>query len=61
MKTLAVIAGIMLTLTAQAGTAFFKYEINDGGLTKVCIYDYIGNTHSLTVKSYQICPITIQV
>lgn len=61
MKIAALLFGLMLSLTAQAGTAFFKYEINDGGLTKVCVYDYIGNLRSITIKSYQICPYTIQV
>jgi hypothetical protein len=47
--------------TAYAGTAFFKYEINDSGMTKQCVYDHIGNTYTITIKSYQLCPLTIQV
>lgn len=60
MKILALILGLTIAAAANAGTAFFKYEIQQG-LTKLCVYDYIGNIHSITLKSYQICPISIQV
>ena len=51
---------VVLSSAAQAGTAFFKYEIEQG-MTKLCVYDYLGNIHSITVKSYQLCPLSIQV
>lgn len=60
MKALALSLGLLVGMSAHAGTAFFKYQVEQG-LTKLCVYDYIGNIHSITVKSYQICPITIQV
>lgn len=60
MKALALAFGLLVAMSAEAGTAFFKYEIEQG-LTKLCVYDYIGNIHSITLKSYQICPISIQV
>lgn len=60
MKTL--LAALLLTVSAgaYAGTAFFKYEINDNGMTKICVYEYLGNLRSITIKSYQFCPYTIQ-
>lgn len=61
MKKIALVLGLMATFTAYAGIAFFKYEIAGDGLTKVCVYDHIGNLHSITIKSYQNCPISIQV
>lgn len=54
----------ILLLTAfdvNAGTAFFQYEVQTGGMTKQCVYNYLGSTYTLTVKSISICPLTIQV
>jgi len=61
MKILAVIFGLTLTGAANAGTAFFKYEVNTGGMTKQCVYDYLGSTYTRTVSSIAICPLSIQV
>lgn len=56
--TLAVLA---FSAAANAGgTAFFKYE-NTTGMTKQCVYDYLGSAYTITLKSYELCPITIQV
>lgn len=60
MKKLAFVLGLSISLSAHAGTAFFKYEVQQG-LTKLCVYDYIGNIHSITLKSYQVCPVSITV
>ena len=60
MRTLFFVLCLTFAATAHAGIAFFKYEIEQG-MTKLCVYDYLGNIHSITVKSYQICPISIQV
>ena len=59
MKTLIAILLIVLAGTAWAGTAFFKYE-RVTGLTKICVYDYLGSDYAITIKSYQLCPLTIQ-
>lgn len=61
MKMLAIIAGLSVSIAANAATAFFKYEIPTGGLTKQCVYEFAGSTYTRTVQSYQICPISIQV
>lgn len=61
MKMLAVIIGMTVAAAANAGTAFFKYEIQTGGITKQCVYDYIGSTYTRTVSSISICPLSIQV
>ena len=51
---------ILLPFSAHAGIAFFKYEI-PGGMTKICVYDYLGSDYAITIKSYEMCPLTIRV
>ena len=55
---LAVVGGA--ATKALAGTAFFKYE-RISGLNKICVYDYLGDDYAITIKSHQICPVSIQV
>lgn len=61
MKIAAMLMGLMIAGAAQAGTAFFKYEIPTGGMTKQCVYDYLGSTYTRTISSVALCPLTIQV
>lgn len=51
---------IFLTSPTEAATAYFKYE-RVSGLTKLCFYDYLGSEYVLTVRNYELCPLTIQV
>jgi len=44
--------------TARQVTGYFKREITDGGLTKQCLYDALGSTYVLTLKSHQVCPVS---
>lgn len=60
MKKLIAITLISMTGIVYAGTAFFKYE-RQTGMTKQCVYDYLGSEYTITVKSYKICPLTINV
>lgn len=56
------IALIVLTAsaTAFAGTAYLKYE-RVTGMTKQCVYDYLGNEYTRTVRSSELCPLSIKV
>jgi hypothetical protein len=47
-------------MPAHACTAFFDYEIM-GSMSKVCVYNHLGDPVSITVRAYDLCPITIQV
>jgi hypothetical protein len=47
--------------TAYAGTAFFSHEIETGGMTKQCVYDYLGNTYVITISAVKLCPMSIDV
>lgn len=60
MKTLFIALGLTLAASAQAGTAFFKYEYVTG-MTKQCVYDYLGSQVVRTMQAYQVCPVTIQI
>lgn len=60
MKMLALIIGLTIAAAANAGTAFFKYEYVTG-MTKQCVYDYLGSQVVRTMPSYAVCPVTIQV
>jgi len=52
-------AGVLVATVAFAGTAFLKGEYVDG-LNKICLYDYLGSTVAITVKAYELCPLTIE-
>ena len=47
--------------TAFAGTAFFVREVQTGGMTKQCVYDYLGSQYVITVSAASLCPLTIEV
>ena len=51
---------LLLSAPAFAGTAFFKYE-RTSGMNKICVYDHLGSDVAITVRSYEICPMTINV
>jgi len=59
---LVILAALLITAwtAAEAGTAFFKYEI-EAGMNKICVYDYLGSDYAITIKAYKLCPMTIQV
>jgi hypothetical protein len=47
-------------LAAQTVTAFKTGE-QTTGMTKQCFYDALGNAYTLTIKSIELCPLSIQV
>ncbi len=55
------LALLLVTALAHAGTAYFKYETGDDGMYKVCVYDYRGSDIHISIRSHQLCPLTIQV
>lgn len=57
---IAALAVLMLSAPAHAGTAFLTGE-QETGMTKQCFYDYLGSTYTITIDSYKLCPLTIQV
>jgi hypothetical protein len=64
MKSIKVASGILLaagvTFAAHAGTAYLKSE-SITGMTKQCVYDYLGSTYTRTVSSVTLCPLSIEV
>lgn len=42
-----------------AATGFLKGETSEG-LTKVCFYDVLGETHTLNLPSTRLCPLSYQ-
>lgn len=46
--------------SAYAGVAFLKGE-QTSGMNKICFYDHLGSRVAINVKSYEQCPITINV
>lgn len=49
----------LLSFNASAGTAFLTGE-SVSGLNKICYYDHLGSRVAITIKSTQLCPLTIQ-
>ena len=39
--------------------AFLQYEVPTG-MTKQCVYSSPNGTYTITIKAYQLCPLTIQ-
>ena len=60
MKKLIALIALTASATTFAGTAFLKYE-RTTGMTKQCVYDYLGNEYTITLSSTQLCPLTIRV
>ena len=48
------------SFNATAGTAFFKYE-RVSGMNKICVYDHLGSDVAITIASYKLCPLSINV
>ena len=61
MKKLIIVGMIGWSVMAQAATAFLIREVDTGGMTKQCIYDYLGSQYVRTMSITQLCPLTIQV
>jgi len=60
MKALLLLLALTFTSAAYAGVAFLKYE-RISGMNKICVYDHLGSDVAITIKSYQLCPLTIDV
>lgn len=60
MRSLLTIVLLLTSAAAFAGTAFFKYE-RTTGMTKQCVYDYLGSEYTITLRSIDLCPLTIEV
>lgn len=46
--------------SAEACTAFFDSDYVSG-TNRICLYDHLGSTHAVTIKSYEICKTTVNV
>ena len=59
----AILIGLTVWSAARGGetfTAFYTGERPDGNVTQ-CYYEYAGDTYIYTVRSWQLCPTTIEV
>jgi hypothetical protein len=55
---------LMPALASQAfagGTAFLVREVQTGGMTKQCVYDYLGSEYVVTVSVTTLCALSIRV
>lgn len=55
---LALLALVVVPLIA-AETCFYKSD-REEGLNRICFYDCVSGTYAMTIKSHQICPVTIK-
>ena len=60
MKKFILVAGLLLSFTAYAGIAFFKYDYVTG-MTRQCVYDYLGSQVIRTQPAASVCPVTISI
>jgi hypothetical protein len=58
-----ILVGFLLSTPAgvSAQTTGFKTSERTTGMTKQCFYDVLGSSHTLTVSSVDLCPLTIKV
>ena len=57
------LVALMVGLTirnAYGGTAYYLRE-RISGLNKICYYNHLGSEVAITIKSIQLCPVTINV
>ena len=48
---------VSIVNTAEAATGFLSGELNEG-LSKICLYDVLGETHTLNISSVSLCPLS---
>ena len=53
-----ILAALFTSMTAHAGIAFLKYE-RVSGMNKICVYNQLGSEVAITIKNYQLCPLSI--
>ena len=58
MKKIIAVALITASFSSLAGVAFLKYE-RISGMNKICVYNDLGSDVTITIKSYKLCPLTI--
>lgn len=51
----------VFTQSSRLQTTCFKRKEYTTAQTKQCVYDCLGQTHIMTIPSYELCPITIDV
>lgn len=70
METTILLATLLTTDPSQSATpvdpkqqvavlCFFKGD-EVSGMNKICYYDCLGSLTAITIKSFQLCPLTIQ-
>ena len=59
-RTLSFMLLSVVASAAFAGTAFLKSE-KTSGFNKICFYDHVGSEVAITIKSTDLCPLTIEV
>jgi hypothetical protein len=59
-KRIAALLIICAISPANAATAFLKGE-KTSGFNKICIYDHMGSDVAITIKSTDLCPLSINV
>lgn len=59
-KSIILIAIALVATLAHAGTAFLQGE-RTSGMNKICYYEYLGSEVAITLRSYELCPLSIRV
>ena len=59
-KTIAIMLLTLACLPVSAATAFLTGE-KTSGFNKICFYDNMGSEVAITIKSTDLCPLTINV
>lgn len=47
------------TEDTQVAVMCFKKSENTSGMNKMCFYDCLGSTVAINIKTYELCPLTI--
>lgn len=51
---------LLVSMSAHATTAFFKYE-RVNGMNKICVYESVRGDVAITIRATSLCPLTIEV
>ena len=60
MKTLIIIiVTLWLSVVVAAASGCFLSHSSTSGLYKICVYNCAGGQKAITVKNYQLCPLSL--
>jgi hypothetical protein len=52
---------LTISTDAQAGGVAFLERDYVSGMSRVCVYNYLGSPYIITLQAYELCPLSVHV